>query len=214
MPAHTLRVAFFGEGGAYDEDALWSFLRDYPAIVVRRRYDSIVVDKSALEELDLVILDQPTRPFEPSEADALEKWVHAGGSLMSLTGYRIDTTDRLLQNELLRGFGISYEPNVIFFGPMVGRVTDFTPHPLSKGLTSVPFNGGYHVARSGSAPSGSLARGEGGDVAVWLEDGSGRCTPGEMSGSSTRVSGSRGTTRGDFGPMRSIGCRASRKSKA
>jgi hypothetical protein len=170
------RVAFFGDGGAHDENALSRFLREYPAIVARRSFDVAAIDAPALADFDLVILDQPTRTFRPDEADALERWVRSGGSLMSLVGFRTDQSDRPLQNSLLAKLRIAYQPGLIFNGPEVGHVTDFAVHPLAAGLTSVPFYGGYHIAPTNPAPLrwGRVAGGEGGDVGLWLEDGAGR----------------------------------------
>ncbi len=80
------RIVFFGNEGSYGEDALQAFLATYPASVARD-LNTAPVTADSFAGYDIVILDQLTRTFDPTEAAALATWVLAGGSVMSLSGF-------------------------------------------------------------------------------------------------------------------------------
>jgi len=170
-----LRVAFFGGPGVYDESALLSFLLAYPAVITRTTNTSPVTEEG-LAAFDVVILDQLTRDFEGSEAAALASWVHAGGAVMSLTGYLNADSDWSRPNSLLARMPARYVPGLIAAPPSLAFLTTFSPHPLTADLHSVPFWGAYHVALSGECDGDTrvVASLEGAPVAIACEHGAGR----------------------------------------
>jgi hypothetical protein len=122
-----------------------------------------------LAGFDVAILDNLIRDYTLAESQALIAWVRAGGGLMSLNGHT-GGADLARGNALLVEFGVEH-----LAGLRSGSVTTFAAHPLTTGLTSVTFSGGY---RLGNLPSseGSVTVAEitDGPVGLALVRGSGR----------------------------------------
>jgi len=105
------------------------------------RIDPPVVDATVLDAYDVVILDQLTRQYTAAEALAFETWVTAGGGLMAMTGHTDNVTSaQVWPNGILGPMGLEYQ-GLLLSGP----VTDFEVHPITTGLTSVTFLGGFEV---------------------------------------------------------------------
>ncbi len=94
-----------------------------------------------LDAYDVVLLDQLTREYAMVEAMAFEAWVSAGGGLMAMTSHTADPTiAQAWPHSILGAFGLEYQ-GALLDGP----VTDFMPHPITVGITSVTFLGGFSV---------------------------------------------------------------------
>jgi hypothetical protein len=103
---------------------------------------------ATVQPFDVIVLDWLTRDYAPSEAAVLAAFITAGGGLTSMTGYDNNTTDDWHANSLLAPLQVAYS------GPLLnGPVTSFAPHPITAGLTSVTFAGGYAVSDVGGAAS-------------------------------------------------------------
>ncbi len=116
-------------------------------------------DATLLAKYDVIIFDRLSRAYTAPEADTLKTWVEAGGGFMSMTGYTGNPDPDFHTNSLLAPFGLSYQP-----GLQNGPITNFATHPVTAGLTSVTFLGGYVIADSGGAggtstPIGTIAAG-------------------------------------------------------
>jgi hypothetical protein len=108
------------------------------------RIDPALVDDTVLAPYDIVVLDQLTRSYTAAEATAFADWVDAGGGLMSMTGHTSNPVSAQdWPNGILGSFAIAYQ-GALLNGP----VTDFLPHPITMGLTSVTFAGGFEVAET------------------------------------------------------------------
>ncbi|MBK7579248.1 MAG: hypothetical protein IPI67_03495 [Myxococcales bacterium] len=101
-------------------------------------------DSALLSKYDVLILDRLPRSYTNPEADSLKSWVESGGGFVSMTGYT-DSAPDFYANTLLAPFGLAYQPG-LYSEP----VTQFATHPVTTGLTSVTFAGGYLVKDSGS----------------------------------------------------------------
>lgn len=125
------------------------------------RIDPAVIDATVLADYDVVILDQLTREYTPAEAAAFDTWVSAGGGLMSMTGHTAsEVSAQQWPNSILGPMGLQYQ------GPLLsGPVTDFELHPISVGLTSVTFLGGFEVVAENPAANDVVGRLPGGAVA-------------------------------------------------
>jgi hypothetical protein len=169
------RIVFVGSEGSYGEDALLAFLASYPASVARD-LNTGPVTAASFAAYDIVILDQLTRTFDPTEAAALATWVQEGGSVMSLSGFANGDLSWQQPNTLLAGLPFQYDGTLYNDGPCPGDVTDFAPHPLTIGLANVPFCGGYGVPFGGSCagPTQSIADIDGDSVAAACDEGIGR----------------------------------------
>ena len=124
---------------------------------------------SDLSGFDVAILDYLVRAYTPEESAALSQWVRSGRGLMSLNGFD-GSSDLARGNSLLIELGIEH-----VMGLQSETVTTFRAHPLTTGLTSVSFHGGYRV---GNLPSGEgsvvVAEITAGPVGLALVRGGGR----------------------------------------
>jgi len=120
---------------------------------------------ATLEAFDVVVLDWLTRDYTASEAATFAAWVAKGGGVVSMTGWDNVTTDDWHPNSLLAPLEVAYS------GPLLnGPVADLGTHPITDGLTSVVFQGGYAISDLGGTastrtPIASLSE-PGGDVNV------------------------------------------------
>jgi len=102
---------------------------------------------ATLKPFDVLVLDWLTRDYTPEEAAIFSLWLSAGGGMMSMTGYSNTAAD-FHANSLLAPLRVEYG------GPLLsGPVVDFAIHPVTAGLTSVTFSGGYTVTDLGGGAS-------------------------------------------------------------
>lgn len=129
---------------------------------------------AALAKYQIIVtqdLTQLGRSYKPQEIDALQRWVEAGGGLLTLTGYSANEVANV--NSVLSRFDLAYGEqgillNWLIFFPL--PVSDWTPHPISEGVQTVGMNNGYPVLGSGT----SIARKDGYDLMKVKEVGKGR----------------------------------------
>jgi hypothetical protein len=174
--ARLKSIAIFGAPGIYDGTAWLTFLREYPLAVTRIDMISSRLSDRSLAAFDIVIVDRLSRTFDTDEATTLEAWVHAGGSLMSLSGYGAGGEDVERSNSLLGKLPIMYMPGFVEFTPAIGQVSDFSRHPTTAGLGRVPFWGGHRVELIGSCdgPSQVVGTIDRAPVGVACQHGAGR----------------------------------------
>jgi len=106
------------------------------------------ITAATLQPFDVILLDWMTRDYTAAEAAVVASFVSAGGGLISLSGYDGVTADDWHANSLLLPLEVAYT-GALLNGP----VTEFAPHPITAGLTSVTFAGGYAIADLGGAAS-------------------------------------------------------------
>jgi hypothetical protein len=173
--ATLLSIGFLGDPGVYDENALSAFLAGYPAQVTRVA-DPSPLTPGVLAAFDVVVLDQLPHVFDASEAATLASWVHAGGALLSLTGFANTTTDADLPNSLLADLPMNYGSTFVALTPAPGFVTSFATSPATSGLHNVPFWGGHQITLRATCdgPTQAVAFLEGGPVGAICNHGAGR----------------------------------------
>lgn len=100
------------------------------------------------EDADAVIAAGPTRPFHPSELDALRRYMERGGALMALVDPRAATD----LYGLLEEWGAQIGDDVVvdrvqgLFGrPVSPFAAEYPAHPITEGLREPTL---FHVARS------------------------------------------------------------------
>jgi hypothetical protein len=111
------------------------------------------IDASTLKPFDVVILDWLTRDYSAAEASVLAAFVSGGGGLVTMSGYDNVTTDDWHANSLLAPLAVAYTGQLLSPSGAEIPVTDFAPHPITAGLTSVSFKGGYAIADLGGSAS-------------------------------------------------------------
>ncbi len=167
-----LSIGIIGNPGSNPSANFQAWLTARGTSVERKHTtNSETFDSSLLDNYDVVILDELPRDYTPTEAQALETWVEAGGGFVAMTGYTGAAAPDFYTNTLLAPFGLAYQP-----GLHSEPVTIFASHPVTAGLTSVTFLGGYLVAETGATAGTSTVIGSisAGPVAYAHERGKGR----------------------------------------
>lgn len=148
-----LAIALVGTSGSLAASQFQQWLIDRGTSA--DRIDPPLVDATVLDAYDVVILDQLTRAYTPAEAAAFDTWVNAGGGLMAMTGHTSSPVSaQQWPNGILGPMGLEYQGELLVTGP----VTDFLPHPITMGLTSVTFTGGFEVVATLPGQSDVVAR--------------------------------------------------------
>jgi len=135
--------------------------------------DTIPIDASQLAAVDLIEIRALSVVHNEAETDGLATWVANGGSAVVTAAY--SDGDRALYNSLLTGLAVTIA------GPSLdGPITQFSPHPVTQALTSLPFMGGEQVqstssnlgvvATLGATPVALAGTFGNGRVLVWGDD--------------------------------------------
>jgi hypothetical protein len=144
-----LNIGIFGNPGADASSNFQQWLVMSGTSVQRiQTAPGVTVTAATVQPFDVIILDWLTRDYTPAEAAVFAAWVSAGGGVASMSGYDGNTTDDWHANSLLAPLGLAYS------GPLLnGPVTQFATHPITAGLTSVTFAGGYAISDLGGTAS-------------------------------------------------------------
>ncbi|HEX2673425.1 MAG TPA: hypothetical protein VHM25_21235 [Polyangiaceae bacterium] len=102
---------------------------------------------TTLQLFDVVVLDWLTRQYTADEAAIFANWVSAGGGVVSMSGYA-NTASDWNANSLLAPLQVAYGGSLL-----TNPVESFAVHPVTAGLTSVTFTGGYAVSDLGGSAS-------------------------------------------------------------
>lgn len=171
-----LRIGILGNPGANASSNFQQWLEKSGTSVQRVQTTSAVaLTAASLAPFDVVVLDGLTRDYTATEATVLATWVSAGGGVASMSGYSGDPGRDWRANSLLAPLGVAYA-GALRSGP----VTEFVAHPITAGLTSVTFNGGFLVADLGGSastrtPLAFLPEGAGkGNAGIAVQLGAGR----------------------------------------
>ncbi|APR76443.1 Hypothetical protein A7982_01790 [Minicystis rosea] len=144
-----LEIGLFGNQGAYNASDFEQWLVTSGAGVQRiQTTPDEPITEATLQPFDVVVLDWLTRDYSASEAATFAAWIADGGGIVSMSGYDNVTTDDWHANSLLAPLEVAYG------GPLIsGPVTDLATHPITAGLTSVVFEGGYAISDLGGDAS-------------------------------------------------------------
>jgi hypothetical protein len=167
-----LRIGIIGSPGSNPSANFQAWLEARGTSVERTHtMASETFDAVLLDKYDVIIFDRLPRQYTTDEAGVLKAWVETRGGFVSMTGYTGAAAPDFYTNTLLAPFGLEYQP-----GLHTEPVTMFAMHPVTVGLTSVTFAGGYLVKDLGlnggtSTVIGSISAGP---VAFAHERGKGR----------------------------------------
>ena len=167
-----LRLGIVGSPGSNPSSNFQNWLAARGTSVERtHQTPGEVFDAAFLDKYDAIIFDRLARAYTAEEASALAAWVETRGGFVSMTGYTGQAAPDFYTNTLLAPFGLEYQP-----GLHSDPVTMFAAHPVTAGLSSVTFLGGYLVADLGGSSGTSTAIGSiaAGSVAFAHERGKGR----------------------------------------
>lgn len=102
---------------------------------------------ATLQPFDVVVLDWLTRDYTAAEAAIFADWVSAGGGFVAMSGYS-NTPSDWHANTLLAPLQVAYSGSIL-----TAPIESFAVHPVTVGLTSVTFTGGYAVTDLGGSAS-------------------------------------------------------------
>ncbi len=137
-------VAILGDAGANSAANFAKWISDRGPIV--RRFAAGMelesLTPAELSQYDVVLLDwlAPETLLGITPED-LGGWVRGGGSLIALSGYGDYSEAVAVQNEMLMPLDLGFVTTEVVWGP----VSQFAPHPITEGLTSITFIGGREV---------------------------------------------------------------------
>jgi hypothetical protein len=137
-----LNIALFGNKGANPAAQFEAWLEAQGTQVDRIQTTNVPLDQATLDKYDIIILDRLIRTYTPQEATLMSNWVGVGGGLMSMTGYTGAPPDVNNPNSLIGPMGLTYNNSK---GIISGPVTSWMMHPISMGITSVTFLGGFYI---------------------------------------------------------------------
>ncbi len=144
-----LNIGILGNPGLNGSSNFQAWLETKGTTVQRLQTTADVpLTADLLRPFDVVILDWLVRDYTADEAATFAAWVSAGGGVASMSGYNDDTTMDWHANSLLAPLGVAYA-----LPRSWGPVTQFATHPITAGLTSVTFTGGYPVSDLGGDAS-------------------------------------------------------------
>jgi hypothetical protein len=168
---HHLNVAIVGDPGLKPSSNFqqWLVSAGTSAQRIQQNASEAFTD-ATLAPFDVIVLNHLGRAYTTTEAAALRAWVEAGGGLVSTGGYTNDATDFRV-NAFIGPLGVIYAGSLVN-----GPVTTFLPHPITAGLTSITFAGGYAVIATGlsSYTVTAIASMAAGKVAYAVEASKGR----------------------------------------
>jgi hypothetical protein len=137
-----LNIGILGNPGSNPSSDFQAWLEARGTTVQRiQTTDGVPLTAAALQPFDVVVLDFLPRDYTADEAAIFAAWVSAGGGVAAMSGYHDDQSQDWRANSLLAPLGLAYAMPRIW-----GPVTQFATHPITAGLTSVTFTGGYVVA--------------------------------------------------------------------
>jgi len=140
-----LNIGILGNPGANNSSNFQQWLEKSGTSVTRIQTTADApITAATLQPFDVVVLDQLTRDYTADEATIFSAWVSAGGGVASMSGYQDNTTIDWHANSLLAPLGVAYSGDRKW-----GPVTMFATHPITTGLTSVTFTGGYGISDLG-----------------------------------------------------------------
>ena len=151
-PIAGLRIAFVGTENPTSELALTTWLGQSTGVAPARILTSATtLTAETLASYDVLILERLVRSYSQTEAALLASWVTGGGAVLSISGFYSSGSDTTYTNSLLSGIGIAYGSYVLGSAGGPFYVSQLTSHPVTAGITSLPFWGGFTVQPAGIA---------------------------------------------------------------
>jgi len=137
-----LNIALFGNKGSNPSAEFELWLEAQGTKVDRIQTDNTPLTQQIVDKYDIIILDRLIRTYTADEAKVMQGWVGDGGGLMAMTGYTGAPPDVNNPNSIIGPMGLSYNNSK---GIISGPVTQWSPHPVSEGINSVTFLGGFYI---------------------------------------------------------------------
>ncbi len=145
----TLNIGILGNPGQNASANFQQWLVNAGTTVTRIETNAAdpAITANMIAGFDVIILDWLARDYSPAEASVLQARIAAGAGLISMSGYNNTSAD-WRANVLLAPLSVAYSGSLLN-----GPVTTFANHPITAGLTSVTFTGGYAISDLGGGTS-------------------------------------------------------------
>ncbi len=143
---NVINIGILGNPGSNPSSNFQTWLTNAGTTVKRIQTSTTALTAQEIAPYNVLVLDWLQHDYTPAEAAIVKAFVEAGGGLISMTGYNNTVTD-FRANALIGELGVSYGGALVS-----GPVTTFVSHPITAGLTSITFAGGYVVSETGSPP--------------------------------------------------------------
>jgi hypothetical protein len=139
-----IRIGLIGKKGWYGSNNFEQWLVSHGTAVSRIHDPPAAGTLTAadLAPFDMVILDWMQRSYSFTEAQTFQTWLNGHHGVLALSGFAPDY-DVGQPNSLLGVLDLQLTGSSTF--PNMMAITDFLPHPVTVGVTSVTFNGGSEV---------------------------------------------------------------------
>ncbi len=144
-----LNIGILGDPGTYTTADFAGWLESAGTSVTTLQTATSAVSPAStpltaatLAGFDVVVLDHLTRSYTAAEMAVFAAWVAAGGGVAAMSGFT-SAPDDFYPNTLLAPLGVQYtKPPPLLSGPVIS----FAPHPITQGMTSITFVGGWAIA--------------------------------------------------------------------
>jgi hypothetical protein len=155
-----LRIATLGIGGVASANVVfenWPNQRAQNPVTPlgnRRLTDALLKPYQVIVILDVATMEEPANnfllpahhDFSAEEVAAFERWVRAGGGVLTTIGYRADEAREVVNvNRLLAPFGMAYSTKK---QALEGFVQDWSAHQVTDGVSNVYVSNGVEPAGS------------------------------------------------------------------
>jgi hypothetical protein len=144
-----LKIATIGAGGAWSDETVFTAWPNshaqnpVTALGDRKLSDAllepyqviIVLDVAAMTGMGNGRMQPANHAFSTTEVEAFERWVRAGGGVMTTIGYRVDETNEVSNvNRLLAPFGMGYSTTK---HSVDGYVESWDEHPITTDVHKI-----------------------------------------------------------------------------
>jgi hypothetical protein len=148
-----LLIATLGAPGRVGDGSVFGAWLDMRSDRGAVRLGDAVLTAELLAKYQVIVAEDLSvnHTYSAAEIDALERWIRAGGGLLTLIGYA-NPQERANANAVLARFGMSYGAEQILKKSGANTVPIRTwngPHPVVDGVMKVGVDNGYPVTGAG-----------------------------------------------------------------
>jgi hypothetical protein len=149
-----LKIATLGLAGQWGDGDVFSKWLDDRSVLGATGLNDQLLTAALLDQFQVIVIQDVSkigRSYAPAEVSALESWLRQGGGLMTLIGYG-DASEIVNVNTLLAPLGASYGSQQILAkqGGSTVPISQWVPHPVTKGVSLLGVDNGYPVQGAGS----------------------------------------------------------------
>jgi hypothetical protein len=145
---------WYGEPSGYNYAGVYRYLEQF--YQMSQLMPDEKIDAETLDRCDVLIIKIPTSRYAPEEVDAVEEFVHRGGSLLLVGEHTNVFRSGTFVNDIARRFGFTFRHDLLF-DMDTAYIQDFrppwVPHPAVANMPPMQFavsgsiDPGYSIGR-------------------------------------------------------------------